>query len=92
MAWLGGRGAQMPRSTTKVVSDAQGAPWKPRWTCESSRLRSMDTAVPRLSLTAAATDTTYGEPCVVCTQTTAATSAHVLLSELVGLWSQVDHG
>ena len=89
---MGGWVAEMPRSTTEVLSDAQGAPWKLDWRCESSRLRSMDTAVPRLSLTAAATDTTYGEPCVVSTQTTAATSAHVLLSELVGLWSQVDHG
>ena len=50
------------------------------------------TAVPRLWLTAAATDTTYDEPCVVCTQTTSTTTAHVLLSEVVGLWSQVDHG
>ena len=92
MARMGGCVAETRRSTTRVVSDAHGAPWKLDSRCESSRRRSMDTAVPRLSLTAAATDTTYGEPCVVSTQTTAATSAHVLLSELVGLWSQVDHG
>ena len=35
---------------------------------------------------------TYGELSVVSTHPTAATTAHVLLSKLVGLWSQVDHG
>ena len=35
---------------------------------------------------------TYGELSVVSTHPTAATTAHVLLSTLVGLWSQVKHG
>ena len=43
MARMGGCVAEMRRSTTKVVSDAQGATWKLDWRCESSRLRSMET-------------------------------------------------
>ena len=38
MAWMGGWVAEMPRSTTEVLSDAQGAPWKLDWTCESRAL------------------------------------------------------
>ena len=92
MARVGGCVAEMRRSTTKVVSDAQGAPWKLDWRCESSRLRSMDSHAAALVDCRRDRYWTYGELSVVSTQPTAATTAHVLLSKLVGLWSQVDHG
>ena len=38
MARVGGCVAEMRRSTTEVVTDAQGAPWKLDRRCESSRL------------------------------------------------------
>ena len=48
MARMASSVAEMRRSTTKVVSDAQGAPWKLDWRCKSSRLRSMDSRAAAL--------------------------------------------